>query len=186
MTLLQYFVVRQLHREFLRAGANVLQTFSFYASDDKLENRGNYAADKFSVSSFNHFLLVILTTKQSFKNVYLILVLLCCYSLSKSIQIVLDLGPQLEPELSSLSNAVVKWTTPNFTTFLSWSFSEPLWSLSKPHSCKWIWLPPLPLLVGGPLLKAMNGNQMTTGHFNARKCMSVARHPNCDHITVGF
>ncbi|XP_058028555.1 betaine--homocysteine S-methyltransferase 1-like isoform X2 [Ahaetulla prasina] len=40
--------VRQLHREFLRAGANVLQTFSFYASDDKLENRGNYAADKFS------------------------------------------------------------------------------------------------------------------------------------------
>uniref|UniRef100_A0A8C5EDY7 Betaine--homocysteine S-methyltransferase 1-like n=1 Tax=Gouania willdenowi TaxID=441366 RepID=A0A8C5EDY7_GOUWI len=33
--------VRQLHREFLRAGANVMQTFTFYASDDKLENRGN-------------------------------------------------------------------------------------------------------------------------------------------------
>ncbi|MEQ2184401.1 hypothetical protein GOODEAATRI_007593 [Goodea atripinnis] len=33
--------VRQLHREFLRAGSNVMQTFSFYASDDKLENRGN-------------------------------------------------------------------------------------------------------------------------------------------------
>ncbi|KAJ3605637.1 hypothetical protein NHX12_027682 [Muraenolepis orangiensis] len=33
--------VRQLHREFLRAGANVIQTFTFYASDDKLENRGN-------------------------------------------------------------------------------------------------------------------------------------------------
>ena len=32
--------VRQLHREFLRAGANVMQTFTFYASDDKLENRG--------------------------------------------------------------------------------------------------------------------------------------------------
>ncbi|KAK5932271.1 hypothetical protein CgunFtcFv8_003990 [Champsocephalus gunnari] len=33
-------VVRQLHREFLRAGSNVMQTFTFYASDDKLENRG--------------------------------------------------------------------------------------------------------------------------------------------------
>uniref|UniRef100_A0A3Q2CUD6 Betaine--homocysteine S-methyltransferase 1-like n=1 Tax=Cyprinodon variegatus TaxID=28743 RepID=A0A3Q2CUD6_CYPVA len=32
--------VRQLHREFLRAGANVMQAFTFYASDDKLENRG--------------------------------------------------------------------------------------------------------------------------------------------------
>ncbi|XP_048099367.1 betaine--homocysteine S-methyltransferase 1-like [Alosa alosa] len=32
--------VRQLHREFLRAGANVMQTFTFYASDDKLVNRG--------------------------------------------------------------------------------------------------------------------------------------------------
>ncbi|PWA19728.1 hypothetical protein CCH79_00007059 [Gambusia affinis] len=36
--------VRQLHREFLRAGANVMQTFTFYASDDKLENRGNKLA----------------------------------------------------------------------------------------------------------------------------------------------
>nr|XP_023678932.1 betaine--homocysteine S-methyltransferase 1-like [Paramormyrops kingsleyae] len=33
--------VRQLHREFLRSGSNVMQTFTFYASDDKLENRGN-------------------------------------------------------------------------------------------------------------------------------------------------
>ncbi|KAJ3604173.1 hypothetical protein NHX12_028914 [Muraenolepis orangiensis] len=33
--------VRQLHREFLRAGSNIMQTFTFYASDDKLENRGN-------------------------------------------------------------------------------------------------------------------------------------------------
>lgn len=32
--------VRQLHREFLRAGSDVMQTFTFYASDDKLENRG--------------------------------------------------------------------------------------------------------------------------------------------------
>ncbi|XP_074546384.1 betaine--homocysteine S-methyltransferase 1 [Halichoeres trimaculatus] len=33
--------VRQLHREFLRAGSDVMQTFTFYASDDKLDNRGN-------------------------------------------------------------------------------------------------------------------------------------------------
>ncbi|KAK3722802.1 hypothetical protein QZH41_020010, partial [Actinostola sp. cb2023] len=36
--------VRQLHREFLRAGADVMQTFTFYASDDKLRNRGHDAA----------------------------------------------------------------------------------------------------------------------------------------------
>jgi len=35
--------VRQLHREFLRAGADVMQAFTFYASDDKLSNRGNKA-----------------------------------------------------------------------------------------------------------------------------------------------
>ncbi|XP_076126130.1 betaine--homocysteine S-methyltransferase 1-like [Alosa pseudoharengus] len=33
--------VRQIHREFLRAGANVIQTFTFYSSDDKLELSGN-------------------------------------------------------------------------------------------------------------------------------------------------
>ncbi|KAF3850913.1 hypothetical protein F7725_012685 [Dissostichus mawsoni] len=32
---------RQLHREFLRAGANVIQTFTFYCSEDKLEISGN-------------------------------------------------------------------------------------------------------------------------------------------------
>ena len=42
--------VRQLHREFLRAGSDVMQAFTFYASEDKLENRGNYAASKFGVS----------------------------------------------------------------------------------------------------------------------------------------
>ncbi|NXF41095.1 BHMT1 methyltransferase, partial [Nyctibius bracteatus] len=42
--------VRQLHQEFLRAGSSVLQTFTFYASEDKLENRGNYVAEKISVS----------------------------------------------------------------------------------------------------------------------------------------
>ncbi|XP_050803016.1 betaine--homocysteine S-methyltransferase 1 [Gopherus flavomarginatus] len=45
--------VRQLHREFLRAGSNVLQTFTFYASEDKLENRGNYVADKISGQTVN-------------------------------------------------------------------------------------------------------------------------------------
>lgn len=46
--------VRQLHREFLRAGSNVMQTFTFYASEDKLENRGNYVAEKISVSKAVH------------------------------------------------------------------------------------------------------------------------------------
>ncbi|XP_030049094.1 betaine--homocysteine S-methyltransferase 1 [Microcaecilia unicolor] len=45
--------VRQLHREFLRAGSNVMQTFTFYASDDKLENRGNYVFEKFSGQAVN-------------------------------------------------------------------------------------------------------------------------------------
>ena len=43
--------VRQLHREFLRAGADVMQAFTFYASDDKLENRGNEAQSKYTVRS---------------------------------------------------------------------------------------------------------------------------------------
>ncbi|KAJ7988582.1 hypothetical protein DPEC_G00325050 [Dallia pectoralis] len=43
--------VRQLHREFLRAGSNVMQTFTFYASDDKLENRGN--AQRFTGAQIN-------------------------------------------------------------------------------------------------------------------------------------
>ena len=37
------FSVLQLHREFSRAGADVAQSFTFYASEDKLENRGNEA-----------------------------------------------------------------------------------------------------------------------------------------------
>lgn len=40
LTICVWLSVRQLHREFLRAGANVMQTFTFYASDDKLVNRG--------------------------------------------------------------------------------------------------------------------------------------------------
>ncbi|XP_078071103.1 betaine--homocysteine S-methyltransferase 1 [Mustelus asterias] len=45
--------VRELHREFLRAGATVMQTFTFYASDDKLANRGNYVEKKFSGQKVN-------------------------------------------------------------------------------------------------------------------------------------
>jgi len=45
--------VRQLHREFLRAGSDVLQAFTFYASDDKLDNRGHGAASKHSGKSIN-------------------------------------------------------------------------------------------------------------------------------------
>ncbi|XP_069794413.1 betaine--homocysteine S-methyltransferase 1 isoform X2 [Narcine bancroftii] len=45
--------VRQLHREFLRAGSTVLQTFTFYGSDDKLMNRGNYVEQKFTSNKVN-------------------------------------------------------------------------------------------------------------------------------------
>lgn len=45
--------VRELHREFLRSGSDVMQAFTFYASDDKLENRGNEAFEKFSGANIN-------------------------------------------------------------------------------------------------------------------------------------
>ena len=45
--------VRQLHREFLRAGADVMQAFTFYASEDKLINRGNQAGKKIGVEAIN-------------------------------------------------------------------------------------------------------------------------------------
>ncbi|XP_067885564.1 betaine--homocysteine S-methyltransferase 1 [Heterodontus francisci] len=45
--------VRQVHREFLRAGSTVMQTFTFYASDDKLQNRGNYVEHKISGQKVN-------------------------------------------------------------------------------------------------------------------------------------
>ena len=41
-------VVEGLHREFLRAGADVMQAFTYYASDDKLDNRGNKAGKLYS------------------------------------------------------------------------------------------------------------------------------------------
>lgn len=45
--------VKQLHTEFARAGADVNQTFTFYASEDKLKNRGNEAAAKFGARNIN-------------------------------------------------------------------------------------------------------------------------------------
>ncbi|PYZ99329.1 betaine--homocysteine S-methyltransferase 1 [Penaeus vannamei] len=45
--------VRQLHREFLRAGADVMQAFTFYASDDKLANRGNESSKKYTCRGIN-------------------------------------------------------------------------------------------------------------------------------------
>ncbi|XP_022246007.1 betaine--homocysteine S-methyltransferase 1-like isoform X2 [Limulus polyphemus] len=46
--------VSQLHREFLRAGSDVMQAFTFYASDDKLANRGNEAGKKFTGRDINN------------------------------------------------------------------------------------------------------------------------------------
>jgi betaine-homocysteine S-methyltransferase len=46
--------VKQLHREFMRAGSDVMQTFTFYASDDKLKNRGNEASAKYSCKGINN------------------------------------------------------------------------------------------------------------------------------------
>jgi len=45
--------VKGLHREFLRAGSDVMQTFTFYASEDKLSNRGNEAGTKFTGRQVN-------------------------------------------------------------------------------------------------------------------------------------
>jgi len=45
--------VKQLHREFLRAGADVMQAFTYYASEDKLVNRGNDAGKKIGVEAIN-------------------------------------------------------------------------------------------------------------------------------------
>merc|ERR1719369_1688127 len=45
--------VEGLHREFLRAGADVMQAFTFYASDDKLSNRGNESSKKYTCRGIN-------------------------------------------------------------------------------------------------------------------------------------
>ena len=36
MTTMHFVSVRELHREFLHSGADVMQALTFYASDDKL------------------------------------------------------------------------------------------------------------------------------------------------------
>merc|ERR1712227_365862 len=45
--------VKQLHREFLRAGSDVMQAFTYYASEDKLVNRGNQVGIKIGVDAIN-------------------------------------------------------------------------------------------------------------------------------------
>lgn len=45
--------VRELHREYLRAGSDVMQAFTFYASEDKLQNRGNEAGKKYTCRQIN-------------------------------------------------------------------------------------------------------------------------------------
>ena len=42
-----------LHKEFARAGADVTQAFTFYASEDKLAAAGNTAAANFGVTNIN-------------------------------------------------------------------------------------------------------------------------------------
>ena len=55
--------VKQLHREFLRAGADVMQAFTFYASEDKLEDRGNKAGARLGVEAINRHRLVHFTVE---------------------------------------------------------------------------------------------------------------------------
>ena len=45
-----HLTVKGLHREFLRAGSDVMQVFAFYSSDDKLSFGGNEVGTKFTVS----------------------------------------------------------------------------------------------------------------------------------------
>jgi betaine-homocysteine S-methyltransferase len=45
--------VENMHTEFAHAGCDVHQVFSFYASEDKLANRGNEAAAKWGVTKIN-------------------------------------------------------------------------------------------------------------------------------------
>merc|ERR1719384_1117787 len=45
--------VKNMHWEFGHAGCDVHQVFSFYASEDKLANRGNEAAAKHGVKKIN-------------------------------------------------------------------------------------------------------------------------------------
>ena len=46
--------VTGLHKEYARAGADVTQAFTFYASEDKLKAEGNTAAADFGVARINN------------------------------------------------------------------------------------------------------------------------------------
>ena len=48
------FVVRQLHMEFLRAGSNVMQTFTFSANEDNMESQVNSNAVSGGEGVSNH------------------------------------------------------------------------------------------------------------------------------------
>ena len=43
-------------RDFLRAGSDVMQAFTFYATEDKLVNRGNKAGETIGVDKINRFI----------------------------------------------------------------------------------------------------------------------------------
>jgi len=45
--------VEQLHREFLRCGSDVMQAFTYYATEDKLNNRGNKVGETIGVRAIN-------------------------------------------------------------------------------------------------------------------------------------
>eukprot|EP00116_Pleurobrachia_bachei_P016572 sb/3476834/ len=46
--------VRQLHTEFVRAGSDVCQAYTYYGSEDKLSNRGNHAGQYGLSNRGNH------------------------------------------------------------------------------------------------------------------------------------
>jgi betaine-homocysteine S-methyltransferase len=45
--------VLQLHREFVRAGSDVLQSFTFFASDDRLAAQGTKSGEALKGSDIN-------------------------------------------------------------------------------------------------------------------------------------
>jgi len=52
--------VRELHREFLRSGSDVMQALTFYASDDKLDDRGNTARGMHTVRTTTTPIIIII------------------------------------------------------------------------------------------------------------------------------
>ncbi|XP_078660797.1 betaine--homocysteine S-methyltransferase 1-like [Branchiostoma floridae x Branchiostoma belcheri] len=51
--------VKQLHREYIRAGADVVQAFTFYSTDDKLNLPGHEAGATVTCKELNHMACVI-------------------------------------------------------------------------------------------------------------------------------